>query len=204
MVKIHSAMPHLNGNLLCAVDVETTGVIANYHEIIQIALVPLDSDLQPVLKPFYLNMKPNHPLRSSRAAERVHKLDIPELLLHGVPQDRAADMLSTWFKNLDLPFTKRLTPLAHNWSYESSFLKPWLGIDLFDELFHPHARDAMILALAINDRSFRRAEKAPFKTVNLNDLCDAMGVVNEKPHDALHDCLAEAEVYRRLLQMEVV
>jgi DNA polymerase III epsilon subunit-like protein len=35
--------------------------------------------------------------------------------------------------------------------------------------------------------------------VGLAALCEHFGVVNQKPHDALSDCLAEAEVYRCLL-----
>ena len=40
-------MIHLNGNILCAVDVETTGLEVGFHEIWQIAVLPLDSNIKP-------------------------------------------------------------------------------------------------------------------------------------------------------------
>ena len=46
MVKVYSGLVHLNGNLMAAVDLETTGTQPGYHEIIQIAVVPLDSEFQ--------------------------------------------------------------------------------------------------------------------------------------------------------------
>ena len=56
------------------------------------------------------------------------------------------DLFVEWFERLDLPFKKGLVPLAHNWAFESSWLKEWLGITLFDEIWFSHARDGMLLA----------------------------------------------------------
>ena len=56
------------------------------------------------------------------------------------------DLFVEWFERLDLPFKKGLVPLAHNWAFESSWLKEWLGITLFDEIWYSHARDGMLLA----------------------------------------------------------
>ena len=62
------AMQHLNGNLLCAVDIETTGLEPNYHEIWQLCVLPLDSNIDPLKKigersilPFYMDLKVNNP-----------------------------------------------------------------------------------------------------------------------------------------------
>jgi DNA polymerase III epsilon subunit-like protein len=38
----------LNGNLLASIDLETTGLQAGYHEPIQIAVAPLNSDIRPL------------------------------------------------------------------------------------------------------------------------------------------------------------
>lgn len=40
----------------------------------------------------------------------------------------------------------------------------------------------------------------PFPRISLGDLCKQLGVVNSGPHDALWDAVAEAEVYRRMLE----
>lgn len=206
MTKIYSAFPHINGNLLCAIDLECTGLRAGYHEPIQIAVVPLDEDCRPHagLRPFYMNIMPLNPARADADATRTHGLDLNQLCKHGVHPDRAQDLLVEWVEALELPYNRSIVPLAHNWAYESSFLRAWLGEKLVSRLFHAHARDAMLLAISINDRQFFRGEKAMFNSVNLDAMCNYFGIVNDRPHDALCDCLAEAEVYRHLLKLDVI
>lgn len=207
MSSIYSGMPHLQGHLLCAVDFETTGSRPGYHEPIQIAVVPLDSDLKPIesVRPFYRYIRPDYPERAEPAATRVHKIDINWLRTHALPQDVVADLFREWFENLNLPFKKVLIPLAHNWPFEYGFFGEWLGIPDRDNLFHSHARDAMIVALGKNDAAFYRGEPPPFESyVSLSHLCRQFGVVNQRPHDAYHDCLAEAEVYRHLINMDIL
>lgn len=196
----YSAFPHLNGNLLAAIDFETTGTVPGYHEPVQIAVLPLNSDLRPLegVRPFYSMMQPQHPERADVAAMRVHGLTLAELEDAPHP-DRVADYLIEWFGRLDMPIERNLVPLAANVVFETGFLLAWLGEPLKQRLFSPLIRDVMITALSINDRSFFAAQKCPFNRVGLAALCEHFGVVNQKPHDALSDCLAEAEVYRCLL-----
>ncbi len=60
---VYPGLVHLNGCLMAAVDLETTGTRPGYHEIIQIAVVPLDSDFKPLadVRPFYTLVKPEAP-----------------------------------------------------------------------------------------------------------------------------------------------
>jgi DNA polymerase III epsilon subunit-like protein len=46
-----------------------------------------------------------------------------------------------------------------------------------------------------------RGEAIPLNRVGLESLCRKFGVVNRNAPDALSDALAEAEVYRALLQL---
>lgn len=147
--------------------------------------------------------KPLHPERADRRAGFIHGLNLEELVFHAPEPGKVADLLIEWWERLDLPFGKTLVPLAHNWAFEASFLKAWLGVDLVDKLFHPHARDAMLLALSMNDRAAFAGEKVPFNKVGLASLCRKFHVTNSNPHDALCDALAEAEVYRAMLHMDL-
>ena len=79
----------------------------------------------------------------------------------------------------------------------------WLGIDEKQTLFHSHARDAFLLALSMNDRAAFAGEKLPFNKVGLGSLCRKFHITNESPHDALSDALAEAEVYRAMVTMDL-
>lgn len=201
MTKLYPGLIHLNGNLLAAVDFETTGRQPGYHEIIQIAVVPLDAEIRPLkdVRPFYTNIKPKYPERIEKGAFTTHGIPLEDLLLYAPESERVADLLIEWFDRLELPQRKVLIPLVQNWAFESGFLKAWLGVDLVDRIFHSHAHDPMLAAVFLNTRAAWNNEEIPFNKVGLGSLCNKLGVVNERAHNALADCLATAEVYRRLL-----
>ena len=202
-MQTYPGLLHLNGNLLVSVDLETTGRQPGFHEVVQIACVPLGPDLKPSprLAPFYTEIKPDFPERAEKQAMCKHGISMEQLLLHAPSQDKVRDLLVEWFERLDLPFKKSLVPMAHNWAFEASFLKAWMGIPLFEEMWFSHARDGMLLAIAVNDKAAFRGEVIPFGSVGLGSLCNKFNVVNANAHDALADALAEAEVYRALLQL---
>lgn len=200
-MKTYNSLVHLNGNLMVAIDFETTGLEPGFHEIIQIGIVPLNSDFCPntELRPFYHNLAPKYPERQQAGAGQVHKLNLEDLILHSPSSERVADLLVDWWHSLDLPENKTLVPLGFNWEFEVGHGRHWLGYDLFNMLFHGHARDGMRLAISLNDRAAFAGEPIPFPYVGLKALCKYFGIINENPHDALSDALSEAKVYRALL-----
>jgi DNA polymerase III epsilon subunit-like protein len=200
-MKTYSSLVTCNGNLLASIDLETTGTQPGYHEIVQIAIVPLNSDIRPIaeLPVFYTNIRPRHPKRASPEAAAKNGISIDDLMLHAPEPEKVEDMLVEWFERLELPFQKVLVPLAHNWAFESSFLKAWLGVTMVDKLFHSHARDGMLLAVSLNDMAAFRGEPAPFNRVGLNWICTKLGITNKNAHDALSDAYAGAEVYRAMV-----
>lgn len=195
------SLPNLNGNPLAVVDVETTGRVGGYHEIIQIAIVPLTLDLEVAdVPPFYQNIKPNFPERAEQRSGNVHGLNLDDLLVNAPTQERVLDYLLEWFSSLPLGFQRRLTPVAHNWGFERSFLTPWLGPDLLNSLFHPHPRDTMIFALMLNDRASMLGKEIPFPRVGLKSMCERFGIPLDNAHDALADCVATAKLYATFMR----
>lgn len=201
MPDIPNSLINLSGNMLVTVDVETTGRLAGYHEIIQIAVQPLTSDVKPVpdINPFYMNIAPEFPERAEAAAGRVHGLDLDELIANCPSQDKAADLFDEWFQKLKLPFRKQLIPLAHNWSFERGFLTHFLGLETFNQLFHYHPRDTMLFASSINDACAYHGKDIAFNYIGLGSLCSKFGITMDRAHDALSDARATAELYRRML-----
>ena len=201
MSKLYSGMTHLDGNVLAAIDFETTGRRPGYHEVIQVAVLPLDHDLNPHpdIPVFYMNIRPEYPERCEKGAGFVHGIDMDLLQIHAPSQERAIDLLCGWFNSLDLPQNRFVIPLAHNWAFESSFLKGWLGPSLVDRIFHSHGRDTMGMAATLNDRAFFLGEQLPFPKLSLVVLCKQLGILYENAHDAFADCQATAELYKRLL-----
>ena len=199
-------MQHLNGDQICSIDTETTGLDADYHEIIQLAILPLNADLKPRkdVMPFYINMIPEHPERYSPEAAKVSKLTLETVTRTGFDQIKAIDLFEDWVGKLGLPHTpsgirKRIIPLGQNYSHDKAFIMKWLGVDLYNDIFHYHYRDTMIAAQYLNDRAAFHAEKVPYSKVSLAWLANQHHVELDRAHDALQDCRATAEVYRAMV-----
>lgn len=201
---IYPSLPNLFGNLMCAIDIECTGVDPSYHEIVQIAVVPVDHEFYRLksVTPFYTELKPLYPERAEPAAMHTNKLDLNELCLHALHPDTALDRFVEWFDRLELPMNRSIVPLAHNWFFESGFLRAWMGHDLYNKMFFAIPRDSMVAATMLNDKASFAGVTPPFRSVSLPRMCDQLEIMNEKPHDAYHDALACAILYKRLLAWE--
>jgi DNA polymerase III epsilon subunit-like protein len=200
------SMQHWNGDQLVVIDTETSGLDPSWHELLQIAIVPLDSNCQvrQDVQIFYINIKPEAPERADPDAMRVNKLDLADLVLQGHDCEKAKDLLVEWVNTLGLPYTdygnrKRLIPLGQNYSFDKGFIEQWLGSSLYNSLFHYHYRDTQVAASFLNDHAAMHAEKVPFSKTGLAWLAKTFNIQNSQHHDALNDCRVTAEVYRQLL-----
>ena len=195
------SMMHLNGNLLCAVDVETTGLVVGYHDIWQVAILPLDSFIKPLrtILPFYMDMKIRYPEHMDTKAIKLPRQDFARRQQCAIELFSCADLLDEWFDRLKLPIYKRIIPLAQNWPFDRSFLIEWLGILSFERIFNPVFRDTMVAAAFDSDLADFKSEPILFTQHNLPFISTRLGVKNLKPHDALQDAITTAECYRRML-----
>lgn len=192
----------LHNNILCSLDTETTGRIDGYHDLVQVAIVPLDGNLDPMdLSPFYMTIRPDHPTRASKKAMAVNGLSLAQLA--SAPSLlQVADCFDTWFEDLRLPVGRKLVSLTHNAAFDIPFIKHWLGELGFEKYFHFVGRDSMFLARGLNDTAAWQNKKIPFNRTGLGDLCEYFGIQLDDHHDSLADALATAKVYRELLRME--
>ena len=205
-----NSMQHWNGNQVCVIDTETTGLDPLWHEIIQICILPLDSNfnIRKDVMPFYIDLIPDHPERIDKNAMKVNRLKMAEIGKRGFDRLAAIDMLEGWIKKLGLPCTKygtpkRIIPLGQNYGFDRGHIQKWLGMELYNTFFDYHYMDTMITANYLNDKAAMHAEKVPFSKISLAWLCNVLKVVNEKAHDALHDCMATAEVYKKMLNLDL-
>lgn len=202
MSKLPTGLVTLNNNLLSVVDLETTGLIAGYHEIVQICVLPLNADLDPLedVSPFYMKVKPMHEERIEPKAMQINGLKLDELRNCPTPE-QVAETFYDWFDELNLPQGKRLAYLTQNAPFDIAFLKLWLGHTGFDRIFMRRGRDTMFAAQMLNDRAAYQAKPVPFPGVGLKDLTSKLGIQFDDHHDALADCIATAKVYKELLRM---
>ena len=202
-----NSMYHWNGSQICAIDTETTGLNPHFHEIIQLCILPLDSNLYPRqdVLPFYVEIIPENPERIDPEAMKVNKLNLEKLLRNGFDQEKVKDLLEQWIEKLGLPYTKygnrkKIIPLGQNYAFDKAFIINWLGAELYNEFFHYHHRDTMCAAAYLNDKAAMHAEKVPFSKLKLTWLAYKLNIEYNNKHDALDDCRVTAEVYRKLLK----
>lgn len=193
---------HFNGNLICAIDTETSGLKAGFHDILQIAVIPLNPDLTPNTEiiPFHTKLVPKRPWNFDDASTKVSGQTLEDAKEYGMDPWTAVDLFEQWFKRLGLPERKLIVPLGHNFQFDKGFILDWLGgQEAYNAYFHGHVRDTMQAALLINDASDWQSEAIPFPKVSLKYLCNLLGVQLLNAHDALADAMASAECYRKLL-----
>ena len=194
-------------NLFCAIDVETTGLDPEKHEIVQIAIQPLDHNFNILadVAPFYLDILPTRPENWQAWGECDPAKRLEQLQLTGIDPNKAKELLEDWFMRLQLIQNRFIIPIGHNWfNFDKLVIKKWLGATVFDSYFHYNARDTMLIASWINDFSaYRFAVRKPFKSVSLNELCKFFKIQNVNAHDALADALATAQVFKALLGMNL-
>ncbi len=197
-------MKHLNGNMLCAMDIETTGLDVHNHEIYQIAIVPLDAYFRrhPKYKFFDMTLQPQkeESIDWQGMKKNNNQDDVRAALLTGIHPDEADELLVKWFNRLHLGEDRKLIPLAHNWAgIDKVFIQKWLGPKTFELIFHHQYRDTMEAAIYINDRAGHRGEAAPFFNLQLGDLCNYLKIERGRLHTAIEDSCLTAEIYNRLL-----
>lgn len=199
------SMVHLNNNLMCAVDLETTGLHPGVHEIIHLALLPLNSQFEwhkdkPLLD---MHMKPDKIMSIENDALTVSKSQLAEILQTGIPQDAAETMFDQWFKKLNLGHERRIVLLGfNNIGFDNLFLKEWLGHKMYETYFFPHSRDVQVIASYLNDVADAKQNSIPFpKGFSLSQIALRVGVEmdNTRSHDALYDAACAAKVYKKLL-----
>lgn len=203
----HKSMQHWNGDQCCAIDCETTGLDGNWHEIIQLAIVPLTADLEPRkdVIPFTVYMQCEHLERCDEHARKMNRKKLVKAAEHGFDKETAKDLLRDWVGKLGLPFTnsgrrKRIIPLGQNYGFDRGFIQSWLGRQEYDEYFHYHYKDTMCVSAFLNDRAAWHAEKIPFPKTNLSYLANLLNVPHHDAHDALSDAVVAAQVYKKMLQ----
>lgn len=196
---------HWNGNRLCAIDVETTGLDCNTHEIIQICVLPMTStcEIDKKIIPFYTNIRLDNPEDVDIKAMKVNKINLINSQKTAPDSDTVRDLFDDWFHKLKIPPTKfgsprKILPLGHNYSFDKGFLIKFFGMEDYYTYFDYHNRDTMAVAQYLNDRASFHAERCPFPKVNLAYVVSQLKIDYPIKHDALQDCVVTAEVYRRL------
>ena len=106
--------------LLAVLDVETTGLVPGYHEMIDLGLVMTDLDGR-VVDSIFLRVQPEHPERLSEGARRVNGFDAARWReLHALAPAAAVDSLVAFHRRVAGERPVLLT--AFNSQFDAAFL----------------------------------------------------------------------------------
>lgn len=199
------SMVHLNRNIMCSTDCETTGLRVGYHEITQVCFMPLNEKLEPHTNHLSFDMliKPEHPERMEKGVPNRAKQICWEAVEHGYPAAVAFELFERWYKELGLHDKRRIVPLAFNWPFERMWYIDWMGWENFNFYIDGAYRDLLALTHMHNDRSDFHVEKARFPTPErkLATVCRNLGVDVEdaRLHDCIYDSYLTAKAYKAAL-----
>ncbi len=160
------------------VDIETSGLSTRRHRILQIAVVTVVDGT--VVDEWCSLVRLRWPFQRT-GPRRVHGLD--RATLRRAP--RLDEVLRALATRLDgAVFT------AHNVGFDWPFVERAArraGVDLSP----PHRLCTLQLS--------RQLDPDRLLSHRLGDVCERYGITNERPHDALHDARATAEILPHLL-----
>jgi len=192
--------------LLCAVDVETTGLEFEKHDIYELAIIPLDQNYERSKSRPWLSML-IQPVRYDTIGiglqpKRFNREGIEKAKEKGYTSDSAREVLQRWFDLQKLGNCK-IAPIGSNYSFDSRFLRMWLGDLNYESMIADYeARDTMKVAKFLNDVADWRDEMFPYKKASLSYLSNVLNVQTDygREHTALADAAKTADVYKRLME----
>lgn len=194
----YSTLWNWNGNLLAAVDIKTTGDKAGFHDLVEIAILPLTSDIKIEKKylPFAPILQPKRPQNYINDLRYKKRVWVANAQVVGLDAYLGGDLLEEWFKKLDLPQNKKIIPLSYDWPAKRAFMIDWLGQRNFEGIFDYRYRDILSTTLFCNDRAEFVSTQIPYPKVDIGYLCSQSKVERTVANDAVADCVVIAEVYR--------
>lgn len=203
-----TTMIHLNGQLLAAIDVKTTGQDPTKHEIYEIGIVPVDSFIFRRIDKFPLDLliRPDYPDKIDwKFLEKANcGTQIKRALDKGHPKHVARSLFDRWLADLQMLERLRIAPIAYNYGHESRFLRAWLGHLTYQQIFNDlELRDVRSIAGFMNDMADLRQAPYPFHKMQFTGLGRHLGIFRDygRSRSALHDAAMTVDIYREMMAL---
>lgn len=183
---------------------ETQGVDFFRDDLVELSIIPLTDSLDidvvsprlsVLVKPFILSG-----VESNDTRLPSNGITYGELREYGMNSDDLRSFIEGWMDALGI---EQFIPLAHNWSFDRSFLAKTMGCQAVEKMFNRRARDSHSLAVSINDKAVLSGKEPPFESTSLGFLANYFGIDTAGAHRAEKDCIMTALAYKKLLQFEV-
>ena len=186
-----SAATTPNDWMLAIVDVETTGLVPGYHEMIDFGLVMTDLDGK-VVDSLFLRLQPRHPERTSEGARRVNGFDARKWReMHALDDTTAVDSLVRFHKRVagDRP----VLLVAFNSQFDAAFLDHLFRArgSSWRTLYHYFVLDIPSMAWPLG-----------YRDLTGHDLAQRLGVADEPrvadEHTGITGAMLNVRIYQAL------
>ena len=147
-------MKHEKQKILAAFDLETSGLDPAVHDIIEIAIVPL-------------NPEAVHPENADPESLKISGLNPFE----GEDIQKVATDITMWMEDNHI---ERIEAVGHNLRFDLDFFQ--IKFPSLSRIFSGHCHDSMQLAIVINDISLLQTGKKLFPSVSLRNLKLQLGM----------------------------
>jgi DNA polymerase-3 subunit epsilon len=171
--------------MLAFVDVETTGLDPDVHEIIQVAILVESQTTNQVVMGFETKVKPqNLEVADPKALELNGYQNHPEWWDSApVMNEELAAVIASYLKNAIM--------VGQNVGFDKGFLQKALKkYDMWDWIGH-HTVDTASMAI-------EHLGPLGVSSVSLKNTCKVLGIPNENEHDAMADVRRCRAVYHKL------
>ena len=181
---------------LAFVDIETTGLDARVHVIIEVGVVRVRQtwtiDEKPVFEKIFewsVKIKPQHLENADPVALRINGY-IASDWTESVPLENALREFAEK--------TEGAIMVAHNVAFDNGFMEENFARFHIANKMHYHRLDTVSLAFGL-------LHSAPdIGRYSLGELCKYFGIVNERAHSALSDARADFELFKKLMDFKRV
>jgi DNA polymerase III alpha subunit (gram-positive type) len=175
---------------LCFVDVETTGVVFGFHEVIEVGAIRTTPDANTILAKFNKRMRPNFPERMSARAQEVNGFLATEWE-HS--SEHAEDVWSEFSK-----FANNCVPVAHNPGFDRSFVTlgaASVGIARLGLDYHWIGTESLAWPLFVN---------RDIADLSLDGICEHFLIPKEpRPHRAINGAESCRAAYLALMKIHL-
>lgn len=171
---------------LAFIDIESTGLSVDNHEIIEIGCVIYNQNKDKILTEWVKKIKPNHICTASQVALNINGYSKN-------PKAYKGDLKTTLLK-----FNKIVDGcivVGQNIDFDVKFIEAAMERFKIEPTFDRHRKlDLLSLAWpAVYDKEING--------LSLKHLCSHFGISNEGAHSALIDCKRSLDVYKNLMKI---
>lgn len=171
------------------VDIETTGLDRDKHEIIELAVVlaELKNDALEVVGELDLKISPKRIQDAEPQALRINGYNEADWLFAISLEDAMREFAKK---------TEGAVFIAHNATFDYGFIESAFKQTGIENKMHYHRLDTLSMAFAILHGN------GDVGKLSLKALCERYGIENKKAHSAFADTYALYEVFKKMMNLK--